>query len=125
MNKKILINEDERKRILSLHEKHKNYVLINEQDEDPTHEYIRAVQRFLNDKIKAGLVVDGLTDNNMKSKTAQAIAKLQNQMGVYPVDGVWGPDTWEKLSKEDKKKLEDLVAEEGGLINRFLHWIGL
>lgn len=125
MNKKILISEDERKRILSLHEKHKNLNLVNEQDEDPNHEFIRAVQRFLNDKIKAGLVVDGLTDNNMKSKTAQAIAKLQQQMGVYPVDGVWGSDTWEKLSKEDKKKLEDLVAEEGGLISRFLHWIGL
>jgi len=125
MNKKILISEDERKRILSLYEKHKNLNLVNEQDEDPNHEFIRAVQRFLNDKIKAGLVVDGLTDNNMKSKTAQAIAKLQQQMGVYPVDGVWGSDTWEKLSKEDKKKLEDFVAEEGGLISRFLHWVGL
>ena len=119
------INEDEKNRILNLHENFKNKGILNEQDEDPNHEFIRAVQKFLNDKIKAGLVVDGLTDRNMKSKTAQAIAKFQQQMGVYPVDGVWGTDTWEKLSKEDKKKLEDLVAKEGGLISTFLNWIGL
>jgi hypothetical protein len=29
------------------------------------------------------------------------------------------------MTKEDKERLKDLVAEEGGLIDRFLRWIGL
>lgn len=125
MSNKILISEEEKSRILNLHENFKTKGILNEQDDDPQHSFVRGVQKFLNEKIKAGLTVDGLTDNNMKSKTAQAIGKYQQNLGVYPVDGVWGPETWSKMTKEDKERLKDLVAEEGGLIDRFLRWIGL
>ena len=125
MSKKLSISQEERNRILNLHENFKRTGVLSEQDDGPHHSFVRGVQRFLNEKIKAGLTVDGLTDNNMKSKTAQAIGKYQQNLGVYPVDGVWGPETWSKMTKEDKERLKDLVAEEGGLIDRFLRWIGL
>lgn len=124
MSSKILISEEEKSRILNLHENFKTKGILNEQDDDPHHSFVRGVQRFLNEKMKSGLTVDGMTDNNMKSKTAQAIAKYQKSIGVLD-DGVWGPETWSKMTKEDKERLKDLVAEEGGLIDRFLRWIGL
>ena len=46
-------------------------------------------------------------------------------IGVYPTDGVWGPDTWNKMPPKDKKMLSDFIAKEGGLFDRFLNWLGL
>jgi hypothetical protein len=45
-------------------------------------------------------------------------------IGVYPADGVWEINTWEKMPKEDQKKLKKLMAEEGDIFDKFLHWMG-
>ena len=103
-------------------------IVINEQTEERN--FIKGVQNFLNMKKITGdnkkpLVVDGRTDNNLTSQTAQAIEKYQAMIGLYPTDGVWGPNTWEKMPPKDQRLLKDLIAKEGGLIDRFLNWIGL
>ena len=74
-------------------------LVIQEQSEERKH--TRAVQQFLNDKrvLNAKLVEDGKTGRN--SETEKAIMKLQGMLGVYPTDGVWGPDTENAL--ESKK----------------------
>lgn len=78
---------------------------INEQSEE--RKFTIRVQKFLNeifakDKTFEQLVVDGKTGPD--SKTEAAIMKLQNLVNVYPTDGVWGPNTEEKM----KEKRPDL-----------------
>jgi hypothetical protein len=122
-NESLFENKNMVKKIIRLTENDlKNIVtrVINEQSEE--REFIKGVQQFLNTK-GAKLVVDGKTGPN--SKTEQAIMNYQSKIGVYPVDGVWGPDTWDKMPEKDKTLLKELIAKEGGLIDRFLNWIGL
>ena len=94
--------------------------VISEQTEEKG--FIRAVQNFLNKRIKANLMVDGKTGPN--SKTEAAIMKYQSMIGATP-DGDWKQETWSKMSESDKKVLKQLVAKEGGLIDQFLNWIGI
>jgi len=94
--------------------------VINEQTEERN--FIKGIQQFLNTK-GAKLAVDGKTGRN--SKTEQAIMDYQKKIGVYPTDGVWGPDTWEKMPEKDRVLLKKLIAQEGGVIDRFLNFIGL
>ena len=101
--------------------------VISEQNEDRN--FVKAIQQFLLSKKITGdngqpLVVDGKTDNNQTSQTSQAISKYQRAIGVRN-DGVWGGDTWNAMPTQDRKQLKDLVAQQGGLIDRFLNWIGL
>ena len=101
--------------------------VISEQNID--REFVRAIQRFLISKKITGdnrqpLVVDGKTDNNLTSQTAQAISKYQAAIGCRRTDGVWGEETWNKMSPQDRQQLEDFVADEGGLIDQFINWIG-
>lgn len=72
---------------------------LNEQSD--MHEKIIAVQKFLNEKLKLKLIPDGKTGPN--SQTESAIMKYQTMIGVYPTDGVWGPNTEEKMTSQDKK----------------------
>lgn len=94
--------------------------VISEQTEERS--FIKGIQQFLNTK-GAKLVVDGKTGPN--SATESAIMKYQSKIGVYPTDGVWGPDTWEKMPEKDRMLLKKLISQEGGLIDRFLNFIGL
>ena len=73
--------------------------VISEQSEE--RKYTTAVQKILNDKriLNAKLEEDGRTGPN--SQTEQVIMKLQGMLGVYPTDGVCGPDTEKAL--ETKK----------------------
>lgn len=101
--------------------------VISEQSEE--REFVRAIQRFLISKKITGnnrqpLILDGKTDNNLKSQTAQAISKYQAAIGCRPTDGVWGDETWTKMPPQDRQQLEDFVAEEGGVIDQFINWIG-
>ena len=98
-------------------------------EENVEREFVRAIQRFLISKKITGdnrqpLVVDGKTDNNLTSQTAQAISKYQAAIGCRRTEGVWGEETWSKMPPQDKQQLEDFVAEEGGLIDQFINWIG-
>ena len=90
------------KKIIKLTESDLNRIVgkvIKEQTEE--RKYTTAVQKFLNDKrvMNAKLVPDGKTGPN--SETEKSIMKLQGMLGVYPTDGVWGPDTESAL--ESKK----------------------
>jgi peptidoglycan hydrolase-like protein with peptidoglycan-binding domain len=114
MARKIIrLNEDDLVRVIKK--------VITEQSEERN--MVRAIQKFLNKTMRAGLTEDGKTGSN--SKTADAISKYQSKIGVYPADGVWGENTWEKMPEKDKKILKDFIAEEGGPIDMFLNWMGL
>lgn len=119
MNKRIIISESERKTILNMHSTFKKN--LKEQSDEYEKEYIRAIQKFLNEKLKLNLKVDGLTGPN--SETSKAIQKYQQYIGVYPVDGVWGEITMDKMPTKDKQRLENLVAEEGGVMSQFINWV--
>jgi len=100
--KKIIISEKEKKNILEMHYNNKN--VVSEQSEDTKN--IKYVQEFLNQKLKAGLTVDGVTGD----KTKQAISKYQSMIGVNP-DGVWGYDTQTKMPQQDKKILDQIKSK--------------
>ena len=95
--------------------------VITEQSEERN--MTKAIQKFLNQKMKAGLEPDGKTGRN--SATEAAISKYQSKIGVYPADGVWGENTWNKMPEQDKKLLKDLTAKEGGPVDTFLNWLGV
>ena len=101
--------------------------VIQEQVEEAN--IIKGVQNFLNKKINANLidsgilVVDGKTGPN--SQTSKAIEKYQHSIGVNPTDGVWGSNTYRKMPKEDKEMLKDSMAEEGDILDKILHRIGV
>jgi hypothetical protein len=126
---KFTVSEEEKRQILEQH-KSRGYKtsVISEQTE--TYNRNMAIQCFLNKKgVKddAGqpLKMDGSIGNYPKSKTAQAIVKYQTMIKVYPTDGVWGPDTMEKMPESDKKIYKDCVAEHGDIFDKGLHMLGL
>lgn len=84
-------------------------------------EHVFRIQAFLNKRINAGLELDGRTGPN--SKTADAIAKYQQMIGVYPTDGVWGPKTYDKMPEKDKVMLKNIVVDVPGVWENFLDWI--
>lgn len=111
--------------------------VIEEQGEGVSleREYIRAIQKFLNfkkiygkdidrNKNKKELKVDGKSDLNMKSQTAQAIAEYQSMLGGIDIDGIWGRETWDKMPPQDEKILRKYIAEEAGPIEKFFNWLG-
>ena len=102
--------------------------VINEQTEQQ--KMTKGIQEFLNLKKITGnnklpLSVDGKTDNMLQSQTAQAISKLQSQLGIYPADGVWGQTIWSKLPPEDVTKLKELIANQGGFLDKMFNKLGL
>jgi hypothetical protein len=128
MTKRFIISEEEKNDIRS------KYGLVNEQDDRMDHTYVRGIQRFLNEKLKIHLKVDGLTDNQGKSETAKAIMRYQDILNNFMsknnkykepliVNGVFGEKTYGFMPQNDKNRLDDLVAEEGGIINQFTHWL--
>lgn len=119
MNKKITISESEKKSILNMHSEYKN--ILKEQSDGYERENVRAIQRFLNEKFKINLKVDGLTGPN--SETSKAIERYQQYIGAYPIDGVWGEVTMNKMPKKDRQRLEDLIADEGGVVGQFINWV--
>jgi hypothetical protein len=94
--------------------------VIKEQTEERN--FIKGIQNFLNTK-GAKLMVDGKTGPN--SQTEKAIMDYQGKIGVYPTDGKWGSDTWDKMPEKDRVLLKNLIAKEGGIIDRLLNKIGL
>ena len=82
----------------------------------------KAIQCFLNKKvIGSKLEVDGLHGDGTKA----AISNFQSKKKIYPVDGVWGPDTGNSLSNSEKKIMKDCSSETGDIIDKFLNWLGL
>ena len=96
-----------RQKIQAIHEA--NLKVLGEQDEN-TKGTIQ-IQKFLNKK--------GITDDNGKSldedglagkSTEEAISTYQTSLRVYPVDGVWGRDTMDKMPPADRKLYDSLSS---------------
>ena len=103
--------------------------VIKEQSDMTTYNYNMAVQCFLNKKgIKDDsgqtLKMDGSIGNYPKSKTAQAIVKYQYMIGVDS-DGVWGPDTMDKMPEADKTIYKQCKSDNGDIFDKGAHWLGL
>ena len=114
MGKKIIrLTEDDLAKVIKK--------VITEQSEERN--MTKAVQKFLNKTMRAGLIEDGKTGRG--SATEAAISKYQSKIGVYPSDGTWGENTWNKMPEQDRKLLKDLTAKEGGPVDTFLNWLGV
>ena len=99
--------------------------VINEQNEEKN--INKAVQCFLNKKgIKdnAGnsLIIDGIITPN--SKSAEAIIKFQKTIKAKP-DGVWGDETYKKMTESDKNIFKDCRSKYGDIIDKGIHFFGL
>ena len=118
MSKRFIISEEERSDIRS------RYGLVNEQQETP--EQKKGLQRFLNkkgitDDSNKPLKVDGKIDD----KTMEAITKYQTKIGVSPADGTWGRMTSSKMPPKDVELFKQCIADEGDIIDKGLHFLGL
>lgn len=90
-------------------------IQLTEQEEEKKR--IVAVQKFLNSKYpKLQLVADGITG----PKTKMAIEKYQTQLGVYPVDGVWGPITEKKMPQKDKVLFDAYIKESDDIFDKIV-----
>jgi DNA-binding ferritin-like protein len=97
--------------------------VINEQTADTNRK--KAIQCFLNkkgvkDDAGQSIKIDGLIGNYPNSKSAQAIVKYQTMIKVYPVDGVWGPDTESKMNPQDKKIFKECQNQHGDLMDKIV-----
>jgi len=72
--------------------------VISEQSDIQT--TVAAVQCFLNQVMKANLVVDG--KSGMGSQTEKAIKIFQQRKGVTP-DGIWGYNTQSTLTPQENQ----------------------
>jgi hypothetical protein len=88
---------------------------LREQDENT--KQTKAVQNFLNTRLKANLQVDGLAG----PETQKAIEKYQGIIHVFPTDGVWGPETEKLMPANDKKIYDDYVRAQGDIIDKVLN----
>lgn len=88
---------------------------ISEQTDEMN--FKKAVQCFLNKLYKTNISVDG----RHGEKTSNLISKLQSSRGVYPIDGVWGPDTYDKLTPKEVEVFEACRSEHGDIIDKGIH----
>lgn len=124
MDKRIIVSEDERTRILEQHKSYKVTKLISEQDENVIAN--KTIQCFLNkkgitDESGQKIVVDGSIGNYPKSKSAQAIFKYQGLLNVTQ-DGVWGRETMDKMSESDKKMYSECSSEFGTFLDKIYNF---
>ena len=117
MAKRFVITEEERSDIRS------RYGLVTEQNESP--ELKKGIQCFLNkkgykDNSNQPLKVDGALDD----KTAEALTKYQSKIRVT-ADGVWGPETQNKMPDSDVQIFKQCVSDNGSFIDKGIHFLGL
>jgi peptidoglycan hydrolase-like protein with peptidoglycan-binding domain len=126
--KKYIFTESQIKRIID--NQVNESVQLNEQTDE--RDKLKSVQEFLNARLKnipkfIPLVIDGKTGHN--SATESAIMMYQGMIGVYPTDGVWGPNTEAKMPSKEKQYLDKIYKDnyEGPLdwiANKISGWIG-
>ena len=96
----------------------KGWSRLNEQSEEA--KYTLQVQRFLNKKGITDRAGQKLKEDGLAGKsTEEAIAKYQQQLGVWPTDGVWGPDTVDAMRKKSPKDAE-LFDDQLGFFEKWL-----
>jgi hypothetical protein len=110
--KKLIISESERNSILAQHSKH-GYN-ISEQAADMNRK--KAIQCFLAKKNLYKGEIDGLIGDKTKTATEQ----YQTNAGVYPADGVWGPETESKMNPQDKKIFKECQDKHGDLMDKIV-----
>jgi|688.fasta_scaffold932703_2 hypothetical protein len=109
------LTQEEKDRILNLHENFKKTNLINEQvDGYPFH---KAVQRFLNDKYKSNLKVDGQLYKTGAGDTESQkyIKRYQTELNKFAdvgVDGRFEEETKRAMPESDWNKLVKFYNEE-------------
>jgi len=91
--------------------------ILNLREQQEEQKQTKTIQNFLNTRLKANLKVDGIVGPSTK----QAIEKYQQIIGVYPTDGVWGQDTYDKMPKNDKKIYDDYLNAQGDIIDKVLN----
>jgi|14_taG_2_1085336.scaffolds.fasta_scaffold01861_5 peptidoglycan hydrolase-like protein with peptidoglycan-binding domain len=114
--KKYIFTEGQMKKILDNVVEEK---LVTEQTEEKN--FKKAVQCFLNKSMGAKLKVDGLHGDGTKA----AIENFQSKKGLYPVDGVWGPNTASKLTEKEIEIMKSCKSQHGDIIDKFLGWLGI
>ncbi|MDA8940790.1 peptidoglycan-binding protein [bacterium] len=114
--KKYIFTEGQVKKILDNVVEEK---LVTEQTSELN--FKKAVQCFLNKTMGAKLKVDGLHGDG----TRKAIENFQSKKKLYPVDGVWGPNTASKLTDKEVKIMKSCRSEHGDIIDKFLNWLGI
>ena len=132
--KQFTITESEKERILNMHiDASKKQYLKEDLNQGMTdierYNYNRGVQCFLNKRgITDGdgqqLKLDGSIGRLPNSKSAQAIAKYQQLIRVYPVDGVWGEDTMSGMPAKDKEMFKQCISDYGDLFTKIWHYFG-
>ena len=110
--KKYIFTESQIKKIINSQMAGTQQTQINEQNYERNK--IKAVQEFLNARLKTipkfkQLSIDGRTGRN--STTEEAIMMYQGIIRVYPTDGVWGPDTEEKMPPKEKEVFDKMVSK--------------
>jgi len=114
--KKYIFTESQIKYIIdSVIAESKTDVLTEQQEEE---NYIKAVQTFLNQRLKLNpqLRIDGINGTG----TQRAIMKYQTIIGAYPVDGIWGEDTYNKMPPNDKKLFDEYMKSQGDIFDKIL-----
>jgi CRISPR/Cas system-associated protein Cas7 (RAMP superfamily) len=102
--------------------------VIKEQTEG--YNFNRGLQCFLNKKGFRDddgnmLKLDGSIGNYPKSKSAQAIFKYQDTIGVVP-DDVFGVQIlWIRCQKEIKKVFKECISDYGDIFDKGAHWLGI
>lgn len=108
--KKIIITEQQAKNLMSK--------AINEQSE--SQKVNMAIQCFLNKTIKANLKIDGV----LGQTSQKALQSFQAKKGVT-MDAQWGKETYDSLTPQEIDIFKGCVSENGGIIDKVLHFIGL
>ena len=114
--KKYIFTEGQVKKILDNVVEEK---LITEQTEQLN--FKKTIQCFLNKSMGAKLEVDGLHGDGTKV----AISDFHSKKKIYPVDGVWGPDTASTLTSKEKEIMKSCKSKHGDIIDKFLSWLGI
>lgn len=118
------MSEEEKQTILESHHNVIKTKIITEQTDEMNHK--KAVQCFLNKK--------GITDDKGKElsvdgrageKTEQAVSKYQSMIKIYPVDGIFGSGTSDKMPEEDKEILKECISEHSDFIDKLIRFFGL
>lgn len=126
MKKTFIVSEEERKNILEQHQSMKKRLVVEQTEVAQGN---KAIQCFLNkksitDNSGQKLEVDGSIGNYPNSKSAQAIFKYQEKIGAN-ADGIWGKNTMDKMSEQDKKMFKQCENEYQDFVDKFLNYIGL
>jgi len=90
-------------------------IQLTEQEEEKKRTV--AIQKFLNSVYpKLTLVTDGI----IGPKTKKAIANYQTKIGVYPVDGIWGPETEKKMPEKHKVLFKAFIKESDDIFDKIV-----